>query len=694
MKKPKGTLRTCPNGHQYYKSSDCPVCPVRATFKMIVLLIIISLPSFAQKARNYTSVTDDLTSKISATVPAGKALHIAVVPFTATAASIEKGTAFGEYITESIIGSLTGQPDKIKVFERTRLDAVLKEQEFILTDLMKPSAALKIGQLVPIDALLSGTYTKLKSYIDVNARLIDVATGEISVSFNGRIKMTKNLATLFNQGGTPTEKDNGKTVTMSFGGGSDNDKKTGKTKSAAEICKEQETHITTMLHDLTSEDKIKTAVTEAKKLPFDKYCGVHYTVMQSFQRYKIHNDEYKRFLLAGVDTVGYPSDDERSLTAAEYLASDGTVDDTEWATFFRAMQKIGTYHLRFFNERLIAAPSAPDQSVMESRIASYFNLASAGKIGLPRPISYETAFTHMLDGLRKNQALRRHVYATYAGKLTTDDRLKSALFSSLHQMYTDADADHKPEVMKWIIDLINNNDYPKAPEQLYDFARELARVQPTDPNLQMLIDGCRDRFSKYALQSEYQSQKEDRIDFCVTHNIAIPGVIPTMEEADAILKGNNVAEQLRITKMLAMMGDRPKKIESSLIGLLTKRSLDDRDALLRAQTNAIAILGNIRTTNPKAVDYMIDVLPHYGNDTEAAKISLVQIGKPAVKQLVAELSKTNDQNGGLQYQLITILGKIGKDATEAQSAITRVLNTTRNSDVKYAAEAALQEIKN
>lgn len=25
---PKGTLRTCPRGHQYYKSSDCPTCPV------------------------------------------------------------------------------------------------------------------------------------------------------------------------------------------------------------------------------------------------------------------------------------------------------------------------------------------------------------------------------------------------------------------------------------------------------------------------------------------------------------------------------------------------------------------------------------------------------------------------------------------------------------------------------------------
>ncbi|MFT3702703.1 MAG: RNA polymerase alpha subunit C-terminal domain-containing protein [Agriterribacter sp.] len=24
----KGTLRICKNGHRYYKSSDCPVCPV------------------------------------------------------------------------------------------------------------------------------------------------------------------------------------------------------------------------------------------------------------------------------------------------------------------------------------------------------------------------------------------------------------------------------------------------------------------------------------------------------------------------------------------------------------------------------------------------------------------------------------------------------------------------------------------
>lgn len=29
----KGTLRTCKKGHQYYKSSDCPVCPICAAEK-------------------------------------------------------------------------------------------------------------------------------------------------------------------------------------------------------------------------------------------------------------------------------------------------------------------------------------------------------------------------------------------------------------------------------------------------------------------------------------------------------------------------------------------------------------------------------------------------------------------------------------------------------------------------------------
>lgn len=33
MAKYKKTLRKCENGHEYYKSSDCPICPICDSFR-------------------------------------------------------------------------------------------------------------------------------------------------------------------------------------------------------------------------------------------------------------------------------------------------------------------------------------------------------------------------------------------------------------------------------------------------------------------------------------------------------------------------------------------------------------------------------------------------------------------------------------------------------------------------------------
>ena len=43
----KATLRTCVKGHQYYKSSDCPTCPVCEKEKMATegFLSVISAPA-------------------------------------------------------------------------------------------------------------------------------------------------------------------------------------------------------------------------------------------------------------------------------------------------------------------------------------------------------------------------------------------------------------------------------------------------------------------------------------------------------------------------------------------------------------------------------------------------------------------------------------------------------------------------
>jgi len=44
------TLRTCINGHQYYKSSDCPVCPICAMESKPAAGFLSSLSAPARRA--------------------------------------------------------------------------------------------------------------------------------------------------------------------------------------------------------------------------------------------------------------------------------------------------------------------------------------------------------------------------------------------------------------------------------------------------------------------------------------------------------------------------------------------------------------------------------------------------------------------------------------------------------------------
>lgn len=461
------------------------------------------------------------------------------------------------------------------------MDAILKEHEFILTDLMKPAAALKIGQLAPIDAILSGTYTKLKSYIEVSARVIDVTSGEITMSYVGRIKMNKNMATLFTQPDAvvqPAGKDKSSVVQINFSGTTN-----APAKTPAEICKEKVEAFRPRLNDLSTPEKISTVVNDALKTPFDNVCGkLHYDVMYAFTRFKLDPESYKNFLLSTLDTIAYPSGDDRAYEIVRYIATDAHIDAREWKAGFAAMSRMGNYYLSNYVTQLIGKTDASDAE-QKNRITQYFELATQNKLGLPRPITFEVAFTEMMEGLSKNQPLRQYVFETYSPRHAPDDKLKATLFSELSSMYKEeTNPARKTELIGWLATFVNNNEYPKAHEQLYDFAwnfkmthseatNEEIRKNFPEADLKILAQRCRDKFASYAVLTPYPSQKDDRINFCVKYNVAIPGVIPTLEEADVILKGNNLSEQLRVMKLLVLMDTPPVKLENTLVNLLNKK---------------------------------------------------------------------------------------------------------------------------
>jgi predicted RecB family nuclease len=53
----KNTLRTCKNGHQYYKSSDCPTCPVCEEAKRPKDGFLSLLAAPARRALENASIT-------------------------------------------------------------------------------------------------------------------------------------------------------------------------------------------------------------------------------------------------------------------------------------------------------------------------------------------------------------------------------------------------------------------------------------------------------------------------------------------------------------------------------------------------------------------------------------------------------------------------------------------------------------
>lgn len=51
------TLRTCKNGHQYYKSSDCPVCPICEKEKELQDIFLSVLAAPARRALENNGIT-------------------------------------------------------------------------------------------------------------------------------------------------------------------------------------------------------------------------------------------------------------------------------------------------------------------------------------------------------------------------------------------------------------------------------------------------------------------------------------------------------------------------------------------------------------------------------------------------------------------------------------------------------------
>jgi TolB-like protein len=117
----------------------------------------------------------ELSKQISDGLTENQKRTIAVVEFVDLKGNV---TDFGRFLAEELITRLY-QTRKFKVIERQLLNKVVTEQKLSLTGMIDQTSAQKLGRLLGVDAIASGTITDLGKSLRVNARLINTGTGEI-----------------------------------------------------------------------------------------------------------------------------------------------------------------------------------------------------------------------------------------------------------------------------------------------------------------------------------------------------------------------------------------------------------------------------------------------------------------------------------------------------------------------------------
>jgi curli biogenesis system outer membrane secretion channel CsgG len=150
--------------------------------KMKQLALAIALLVFMGRVAGhaYAQVTldqriDELSKQISDGLTENQKQTIAVVEFVDLKGRV---TDLGRFLAEKLITRLY-QTKKFKVIERQLLNKIVNEQKLSLTGMIDQSTAQRLGKLLGVDAIASGTVTDLGKRLDINARLINTQTGEI-----------------------------------------------------------------------------------------------------------------------------------------------------------------------------------------------------------------------------------------------------------------------------------------------------------------------------------------------------------------------------------------------------------------------------------------------------------------------------------------------------------------------------------
>ncbi|BBO18846.1 conserved hypothetical protein [Candidatus Brocadia pituitae] len=163
------------------------ICVVSTAFSLFYSKHIIAYE------QEINSLSTAMAEKIAA---AGKKT-IAVVDFTDLQGNV---TELGRFLAEEFSVALAGTSKGFEVVDRTHLKSILVEHKLSSTGIIDPQTARKLGQIVGVDALITGTITPFGDSIRISVKVLDTATAKVVSASTGNIAKTKAIEELLARG--------------------------------------------------------------------------------------------------------------------------------------------------------------------------------------------------------------------------------------------------------------------------------------------------------------------------------------------------------------------------------------------------------------------------------------------------------------------------------------------------------------
>jgi len=653
--------------------------------KLAALLAVFFTAALAAETAKTVPVPGLLAAvgKRALEIAPDRKIRLAVLPLKPTGSPRYTDKGFGDYLTEKLSSSLAAAGPKIRLFERTLLDTVMKEQALSAGGLIDKTEAMKIGELAPIDYILTGTFTRLDSSIAVNLRFIDVVSGEVKGDISENLELTGDLAALFADAQAPAAPG----------------------EEEPPSCDGTWAPVKALMQDVGTQAKVDKLVDAAAAVPFEPPCGeVHFGVMDLLSRYKLNSARYNDFLLKTLQKIDNPDADDRAPDIAGYLLAAPQPDPKVWNEALRAAGL--SRHFYGYQDMLLGGFDGSDASGerLRERFGTIMAKAERKELGRPVPLEPGKVFLDLLQALssRYMGAYEKkdprplldcyQAYGTkYAGGAGTD------LLKVLAEMHDTADdLKDRARALDWFCARVGALEPSREladitvdfMRKLFDARKEALKKDPSGgapaAELKRMAALCGGRIGVLIPFIVGRDYRLDVTAFCLENGITGPAVPGPASLAKDLSSGDSTARTEAI-RLLKPLGPAALPAEPAAIRLL--RRSDDQ----YLQHDLVGLLGAIRTASPEAHKLMIEqLLSQESYVADEAITALAAVGAPAAEALKAEFPKIEESYK--KVRVLKVFELRGKAAAKDLPWLKSALESAPDKYVRNAAEDAVDAV--